>query len=75
MSNLPLYKLIDLLHREAKIVEINMHLMSETKLLHFQRKSTAHIHTKLAKLWPEYEAGTRSTEARSLRRPQEFTLC
>ena len=62
-SNLPLYKLIDLLHREAKIVEINMRLMSETKLLRFQRKSTAHIQTKLAKLWTEYEAGTRSTDA------------
>ena len=44
-GNLPRYKLIDLLHCNAKIVEINMRLMSETKLLRFQRKSTAHIET------------------------------
>ena len=34
-GNLPLYKLIDLLHHKAKIVQINMRLMSETKLLCF----------------------------------------
>ena len=62
-SNLTLYELIDLLHREAKIIEINTRLISETKLLRFQRKSTAHIQTKLVKLWLEYEAWKRSTEA------------
>ena len=54
---------MELLHRAAKIVEINMRLMFETSLSRFQRKSMAHVQTKFAKLWSEYEAGTRGTEA------------
>jgi len=54
-AQLPLYTLIDLLYCEAKVTDMSMKLLSESKQ---QTRTTAHIQLKLADVWAEYTAGT-----------------
>ena len=50
-GNLSLYKLIPLLHDQAKLVRIQMTLVSERKLCRYQRKRYQDVHGRLDKLW------------------------
>ena len=50
-GNLSLYKLIPLLHDQAKLVRIQMTLVSERKLCRYQRKRYKELHGRLDKLW------------------------
>ena len=61
-AQLPLYKLIDLLYREAKVTNVSMKLLSESKQQRLQTQTTAHIQRKLAEVLAEYQAGTRSVD-------------
>jgi len=59
-GQLNLYKLVQLLHAEALLVNVNLRLLSEGHALHLQRKSFAALHSRLTKYWGEYAEGTRS---------------
>lgn len=61
-ANLPLYKLILLLHRETVIVNIGLKVLSEEKIQRHPKRSTAVLEARLDTLWTEYEAGTRSAD-------------
>ena len=60
-SNLNLYQLIQLLHTEAMLVQMDLCLMSEIGTSRHQRKSYTELHTQIHKNWDEFTAGTRST--------------
>lgn len=59
--SLGLYRLTERLFQEAKVCAINVHLLSEEKVLRFQRKSTLRVNAKLQAVWGEYIAGERSS--------------
>ena len=59
-SQLPLYLLINLLHREARRTSLHIRLVSEKKLRRIQRKKFRDLQTKIAGLWDEYNSGARS---------------
>jgi len=61
-AQLPMYKLIDLLYRQAKVTNVSMKLLSESKQQRIQTRTTAHIQRKLAEVWAEDQAGTRSVD-------------
>ena len=54
-SNLPLYILIELLHREAKLTAITVRLVSDNKLKRIQRKVYRQLQTKLFASWDKYD--------------------
>lgn len=54
-SNLPLYLLIELLHREAQLTTINIRLVSERKLKRIQRKTYRKQQEQIFKQWEMYE--------------------
>ena len=54
-SNLPLYILIELLHREAKLTAITVRLVSDNKLKRIQRKVYRQVQTKLFASWDKYD--------------------
>lgn len=62
-GDLPLYMLIALLHDEAKVVQLQLRLLSENKLRKRARRKYAEINGKLWKLWGEFAAGTRTTSS------------
>jgi hypothetical protein len=59
---LPMYKLIELLYREARMVDISMQLLSEHKQQRLQSKTSRHVQHRLEQVWSEYRAGTRSAD-------------
>jgi len=59
-GHLPLYLLIQLLHREAKLTALQIHLVSDRKLKRIQRCKYCELQTKLFDLWDKYEANEQS---------------
>ena len=59
-SQLPLYLLISLLHREARRTALQIRLVSEKKLRRIQKKKFRQLQTKIFGLWDEYQNGERS---------------
>ena len=59
-AQLPMYLLIQLLHREAKLTAIQIHLVSERKLRRIQRRKDRELQQRIFELWDQYEAGERS---------------
>ena len=53
--NLPLYYLIELLDREAKLTALTIRLVSERKLKRMQRKTYRHLQAKLFQYWEQYD--------------------
>lgn len=62
-GSLPFYVLIELLGREAAMVELQAKLVSEDKLKRHQRKKYAHLQGRMFKYWNEYVEGSRSTSS------------
>ena len=52
---LPLYLLIELLYREAKLTTVTIRLAYDNKLKRIQRKITRNIQAKLFSSWEKYE--------------------
>ena len=50
-----LYKLIMMLFREAKAVQVSVKLLSDGKVQRITSKSHSHVQAKLVKLWNEYD--------------------
>lgn len=61
-GQLPLYLLIQLLHKEAKLTALQIRLVSDRKLKRIQRRKYRDLQKKLFDLWDEYEANTRSAK-------------
>ena len=60
---LNLYQLLQLLHSEALLVNLNIRLMSENGTSRYQRKVYSKLHTRINTYWDEYSAGTRSASS------------
>jgi len=60
--HLALYKLIMMLFREAKAVQVSVKLLSDGKVQRIMSKSHSHVRAKLVKLWNEYDQGEKSTQ-------------
>lgn len=60
-GRLPFYMLLQLLHSESQMVELQAHLVSENKLRRYQRKKYAKLQGKLFSLWEQYTNGDSST--------------
>ena len=54
-SQLPMYLLIDLLYKEAKLTSMNVRMVSEKKLRRVQRRRYRQIQAKVFSLWGQYE--------------------
>jgi len=54
-SSLPLYLLIELLDREAKLTAVTIRLVSDNKLKQIQCSVTRNIQAKLFASWEKYE--------------------
>ena len=61
-GQLPLYLLIQLLHKEAKLTALQICLVSDRKLKRIQRQKYHDRQTKLFDLWDEYEANVWSAK-------------
>jgi len=61
-GQLPLYLLIQLLHREARLTALQIRLVSEKKLRRIQRRKYRDPQAKLFDMWEEYEENQRSVE-------------
>ena len=61
-SQLPLYILIQVLHREATLVSIQIRLVSDKKLKRHQRSSYRTMQRRLFDLWSQYEDGLRNSK-------------
>lgn len=59
-SQLPLYLLVNLLHRESRRTSLQIRLVSEKKLRRIQRKKFRDLQTKIFDLWDEFKSGARS---------------
>ena len=59
---LPLYLLIQLLHKESSLVPLQIRLLSETRLRRHQRRTYNNLQKRLLSLWHEYEAGQKNTK-------------
>ena len=59
-SQLPLYLLIKLLHREACLTSLQIRLVSEQKLKRMQRKKYKDLQSRLFNLWEEFQHGNRT---------------
>jgi hypothetical protein len=53
--HLPFYMLIQLLHREAELIAIQVRLVSEKRLKRIQRKQYRKMQTKVFSLWQHYQ--------------------
>jgi len=60
--HLALYKLIMVLFREAKAVQVSLKLLSDGKVQRMMSKSHSHVQAKLVKLWNEYDQRETSPE-------------
>lgn len=63
-SSLPFYVLINLLNREARLVEVQMRLVADHKLTRIQRRKYRVLQTKLHEQWEQYQS--RKKTARQL---------
>ena len=63
-SSLPFYVLIQLLHREARLVEVQMRLVADHKLMRIQRKKYRVLQARLHNEWEQYQS--RKKTAREL---------
>ena len=59
-AQLPMYLLIQLLHREEKRTAIQICLVSERKLRRIQRRKYRELQQRILEPWDQYEAGERS---------------
>lgn len=59
---LPFYQLIELLHIESKITQLQVRLVSEGKLRRIQRKKYVKLQGKVFDLWEAYNDGKKATE-------------
>ena len=53
-GQLPLYMLIELLHRESKLVELQATLVSDNRLKRYQRTKYTNMQGRIFTLWDEY---------------------
>jgi len=61
-GQLPLYLLLQLLYKEAKLTALQIRLVSDRKLKRIQRRKYRDLQTKLFDLWDQYEANERSAK-------------
>ena len=61
-SQLPLYVLIQLLHKEASLVSLQIRLVSEKKLRRHQRTTYKKMQKRLFSLWKQYEEGQKNSK-------------
>ena len=61
-SQLPLYPLIQLLHKESSLVSPQIRLVSERRLRRHQRTTYNNLQERLFSLYHEYEAGQKNTK-------------
>ena len=54
--HLPFYLLVELLHQEARLVSIQIQLVSDGKLSRIQRKKYRLLQSKIFKHWEDYNA-------------------
>ena len=54
---LPFYRLINLLHDEASLVDLQVRLLDERKLKRYQRKTYKNVQRKVFFIWEQYENG------------------
>ena len=59
-SQLPMYLLIYLLYKEAKLTSLNVHMVAEKKLRRVQRRRYRQIQAKVFSLWGQYEEGDKT---------------
>ena len=59
-SNLPLYVLIQLLHKEAALVSLQIRLVLEKRLRRHQRTTYKNMQKRLLSLWKQYEEGEKN---------------
>jgi len=57
------YRLLQLLHDEARLVTLAVRLLSECGTSQMQRKSYAQLHSRIFQLWDEYSDGSRSASS------------
>lgn len=60
LRQLPMYLLIDLLYKEAKLTSLNVRMVSEKKLRRVQRRRYRQIQAKVFSLWGQYEEGDKT---------------
>ena len=61
-SHLPLYQLIELLYKEAQLVNLLMRLVSNKKLVRIQRKKFIRYQKKIFILWEQYANRERNVQ-------------
>ena len=61
-SNLPLYVLIQLLHKEAALVSLQIRLVSERRLWRHQCTTYKNMQKRLFSLWQQYEEGEKNSK-------------
>lgn len=61
-TQLPFYVLIQLLHEEAKLVSLQIRLVSERKLKRMQRSVYRQLQSRIFTLWEEYKSGERTSK-------------
>ena len=61
-SQLPLYILIQLLHKEASLVSLQIRLVSERRLRRHQQTTYRNMQKKLFSLWNDYEDGRKNSK-------------
>jgi len=57
-----MYKLIELLHREAKIVHVSLSLLCDGKVQRTTSKSHRHMQTQLSAPWDDYDSGVKHVD-------------
>jgi hypothetical protein len=57
---LPFYRLVELLHREAKLASLQIRLVSMQKLKRLQRKKYRLLQAKIFAVWENYSSGEKS---------------
>ena len=62
-GQLPLYMLIELLHRESKLVELQATLVSDNRLKRYQRTKYTNMQGRIFTLWDEYSEEKRTTSS------------
>lgn len=59
-NQLPMFLLIDLLHKEARFTSLSLWMVSENKLRRVQRCRYRQIQAKVFSLWGQYENGDKT---------------
>lgn len=76
-GSLALYQLIEMLHREARMLQIHQQLLKQKVVLRYQRRSQIYVQGAIASLWDELEAGETSVRQflRSIGRIYGYGFC